>query len=701
MKKKLLLVLFAPLMGALALMPHDSFAASQNINLGFSGSGASVPLFSAGAVCDSCLPDGIWTTFSGDPSGPSYGVGASVALSAQATFNPAPASVALNYSAGNLMHGHTLDLTDTLAPQAGTVSVKYSASYAAGVFVTPLNGTDESCGSLSFPCNQWAPDPYTPSAVLTGSISDSDSVACTFPLLNDGTRTCTGTHNITIVNTTLFGFVPVDVEIPITETVTVNGTAVTSIRVAAISGGVAIPNQTLTFSGPSPSTVSDPIAITCSQPIGTDLLYSLTNNSYTATSAPFSLGVGLTLDSISLISFTVNGPDLGPIPMSAPDQQVDLGPVLKNATPPTANAGGPYSGTEGSPVSFDGSGSTSVCGTSSLAFVWNFSDGGVAYSEFPTHTFESPGTFSGQLTVTDPDGNTNTADFSVSITNLAPVVTAGPDMSTPWGVSITLNGSAVDPGTAEQPFLTYSWNFGDGTPSASGGASVSHSYAQPGTYTATFTACDPENACSSATMNVVVVNRNTTTSYTGALAGSITDTVPLKASVVDQYGQAVVGRPVSFSVSGLGTVGSAMTNTSGVAMFNWTIPLGSVGTPTITASFAGDSMYNSSTTAGQTFTISKENTAVAYTGPTSSLPAKSVTFVAVLKTDEGLPIAGKTLYFTLGTQSCHGVTNASGTASCTILLSQTPGNYVIVSAFPNGDPNFNGSSVTSAFKIGH
>lgn len=94
------------------------------------------------------------------------------------------------------------------------------------------------------------------------------------------------------------------------------------------------------------------------------------------------------------------------------------------------------------------------------------------------------------LTATDPDGNVGTATFSVNVPNLPPVANAGPNMSTEWGVPVTLNGSAVEPGTNEQPFLTYSWDFGDGTPSASGGASVKHTYAAPGTYTATFKACD-------------------------------------------------------------------------------------------------------------------------------------------------------------------------------------------------------------------
>jgi len=707
-KKKLLLVLFAPLMGVLALMPHDSFAASQTANLTFSGSGGATSVLSALAVCDECAPDAFFT----DPDGilVTWGLGAGIGITAKASWNN-PAPVNLQYSAGNLRHGSTLDLTDTLTPGAGTVGIAYTITGTVGVYGSAQSGS-LSCATISVTpttCNGWVATTDS----IDIPISESDSIPCTMPLPGESPRNCTKTKTITLWNADLFGIASVEIDLILDEQVTVTGSGVSSLRLAVVNGGTAIPNNNLTFSGTSPSTVADPIAISCTQPVGSDLLYSLTNNQYTAEPAIYSgdikfalsatiLGIGVGYTTPPLVSSS--GADLGPIPMSAPNQQVDLGPVLANATPPTANAGGPYSGVEGSPVSFNGTGSTSVCGASSLSDVWNFSDGGVAYGTNPQHTFEAPGIYSGQLTVTDPDGLTNTADFSVTISNLAPVVTAGPDMSTPWGVPITLNGSAVDPGTDEQPFLTYSWNFGDGTPSASGGASVNHVYSNPGTYTATFTACDPEAACASGTMNVVVRNRNTTASYTGAVGGAVTDAVPLQASLVDEFGQAVVGRTVAFAVDG-SPVGSAMTNSSGVARFMWTIPLGMVGSHTVGASFVGDSMYNLSAAGPATFLVDKEITVVKYTGPSSSSPSKAVNFTAVLKDDEGNPIAGKILYFTLGTgtgaQSCNGTTNASGVASCTITkLTLNPGNYLIVSAFPNGDPNYYGSSDTEPFKVG-
>ena len=90
----------------------------------------------------------------------------------------------------------------------------------------------------------------------------------------------------------------------------------------------------------------------------------------------------------------------------------------------------PLLGNEGSPIIFDGSASSSICGFPTLQ--WNFSDGGVADGVAPQHTFEAPGTYSGLLTATDATGLTATTTFSVGVANLPPVVDAGPNVSTEW-----------------------------------------------------------------------------------------------------------------------------------------------------------------------------------------------------------------------------------------------------------------------------
>jgi hypothetical protein len=604
-RRKLPRAFLAAVLAVAALaLPASASAATQTVNPTFSGSGNNTDIVSLLAVCDECAPD----AFFSDPTGfiNTWGFGLGATVQAKASWSN-PSSIAMDYTQSNLRHGQTLDLADTLTTNASSVHVDYSLTGVLGLF-----GTDQT-GSLSCAvvvvsgagCNGWLP---TTDTLTIGPITGSDDIPCTMPLPGESPRNCTNTKTIPIWSTDLFDFVSINVDLVLEETVQVTGSGVTSLRIAVINGGQAIPNRSLAFAGSSPSTVADPISISCSQPVGNDLLYSLTGNSYTADPATYTGDVKIKVSASAFGfggSFTTpplaktTGANLGPLNMSAPDQQVDLGPVLANNIAPTVNAGGPYTGVEGTPVTFDGTGSTSVCGFDNLTLVWSFSDGGVAYGATPKHTFLSPGTFSGLLTVTDSDGNTASKAFSVEIGNLAPVANAGPDMSTKWGIPITLNGSAVDPGTDEQPFLTYSWTFGDGTPSASGGVSVNHTYKNPGTYVATFTACDPENLCDSSQAQVQVGLRDTTTTYTGPNQSNPSKYVDLTATVVDEFGQAVPGASVLFVLGSQSISGT--TNSSGVA--SATIKLNQKhGTYTVSATFAGNTKYVGSADS-TTFTI--------------------------------------------------------------------------------------------------
>jgi hypothetical protein len=586
------------------LLPGNASAATQTVTPTFTGNGANTDIVSIIAVCDECAPDIFFT-------GPfnTWGLGLQATLQAQASWN-APSTVDLSYTQGKLRHGQTLDLADTLTPGSGNVTVNYSASGLLGLYGTLETGS-LSCADAQVSnaqCHGWEP---TNKTLSIGPITGSDTFACDMPLPGDSPRTCSHTKTIPIWSTDIFDFVDVQVNLIVDETVVVDGSGVQSLRIAVIDGGPPIPNRSLSFDGGSPSTVADPIPISCADPVGNDLMYSLTNLGATEDPATYTgdvkIGLQATVFGFSLGSyttpalFTTTGANLGPIGMSAPDQQVDLGPVQANNVPPSANAGGPYSGVEGTPITFNGAASSSICGLGNLTLVWNFSDGGIAYGLHPQHTFEAPGVYSGLLTATDQDGNVAMATFSISVGNLAPVANAGPDMSSEWGDGVTLQGSALDPGTDEQPFLTYSWDFGDGSPSASGGGNATHTYAVPGTYVATLTSCDPEHACTSDVANVVVSKRATTTTYTGPNSSNPSKTVTLSATVVDDHGQAVAGRTVQFT---LGTQSiSATTNSSGVASASLKLNQ-KHGSYTATATFAppATDKYTGSTNS-QTFTI--------------------------------------------------------------------------------------------------
>jgi PKD repeat protein len=86
--------------------------------------------------------------------------------------------------------------------------------------------------------------------------------------------------------------------------------------------------------------------------------------------------------------------------------------------PPVAGPGGPYVGTVGLPVSFDGSGSHDPEG-GSLVFHWTFGDGGTGSGERTSHAYSAAGTYPVMLEVVD-DGIPNlsaTASTSATISD--------------------------------------------------------------------------------------------------------------------------------------------------------------------------------------------------------------------------------------------------------------------------------------------
>lgn len=83
-------------------------------------------------------------------------------------------------------------------------------------------------------------------------------------------------------------------------------------------------------------------------------------------------------------------------------------------TPPTADAGGPYAGVVGVPVSFDGAASSDPDGVI-VDWQWSFRDGTSGSGETVDHTYDAPGTYWVLLTVTDDRGDQDTVTTRTDI----------------------------------------------------------------------------------------------------------------------------------------------------------------------------------------------------------------------------------------------------------------------------------------------
>src|SRR5262249_60902967 len=75
---------------------------------------------------------------------------------------------------------------------------------------------------------------------------------------------------------------------------------------------------------------------------------------------------------------------------------------------PTANAGGPYTGTTGTPIQFTGS-ATDPSSVDSTTYAWNFGDGSTSTQQNPTHTYTAVGTYMVTLIATDSHGAASAA----------------------------------------------------------------------------------------------------------------------------------------------------------------------------------------------------------------------------------------------------------------------------------------------------
>jgi hypothetical protein len=214
---------------------------------------------------------------------------------------------------------------------------------------------------------------------------------------------------------------------------------------------------------------------------------------------------------------------------------------------------------------------------------------------------------------------------------------------------------------------------GTATTDVNGLATFTYTGAVPGTDTVQASTSNPAGTITSNTVNVVWTKAASQLVITGgATTSDFNDPATVAAVLSDSHGP-LAGRTVTFTLNGAETC-SGTTNAAGSASCSIT-PQEAAGAYPLVASFAGDSTHFG-TSATATFTVTREETTLAYTGPTRAANGEPLTLSGVLKEDGVTPIAGRTVTFTIGSggsaQSCAGTTNAAGQASCTIASVNQP-----------------------------
>ena len=160
--------------------------------------------------------------------------------------------------------------------------------------------------------------------------------------------------------------------------------------------------------------------------------------------------------------------------------------ILKDATPPLADAGSDLTVAEDTLVTFDGSGSSDNVGITNYTWAFMEVTPQTLTGINPTYAFSTPGTYTVTLKVTDAAGNYATDIITITVLDLMkPVADIGPDQMVERGTTVAFNAGGSGDNVA---IVSYEWDFGDGTTGT--GITTTYTYTESGTYTVTLTVRD-------------------------------------------------------------------------------------------------------------------------------------------------------------------------------------------------------------------
>ncbi|MGK2950648.1 MAG: Ig-like domain-containing protein, partial [Acidimicrobiales bacterium] len=133
------------------------------------------------------------------------------------------------------------------------------------------------------------------------------------------------------------------------------------------------------------------------------------------------------------------------------------------------------------PLTFDASFSENTF--PDTVFRWDFGDGVTQFGEVVEHTYQTPGTYTAVLRVSNGSRTSRDSLRVIVVADEPLVADAGDDRVAEEQLIVALDGGASRPFAAIESF---EWDFGDGSTPALG-RNVLHIYDTPGTYTATLT----------------------------------------------------------------------------------------------------------------------------------------------------------------------------------------------------------------------
>jgi alpha-galactosidase len=214
------------------------------------------------------------------------------------------------------------------------------------------------------------------------------------------------------------------------------------------------------------------------------------------------------------------------------------------------------------PVTFDAGSSADPDGTI-VSYAWDFGDGFTGNGVVVGHAFAHSGRFSVVLTVVDNNYTSNAASSEITV-DFPPIAVLSTSLkAAPPGRPIQFNGFAST--DSDGIIVSYAWEFGDGQTAA--GISVTHAYADNGTFIVRLTVADNLDGIDTTSVSIDIGNRAPTVAFATPQATIVllldeTQTLVVVASDLDGdpliYSWILDGHPVSGSSGSYEFVGSSV-----------------------------------------------------------------------------------------------------------------------------------------------
>ena len=290
------------------------------------------------------------------------------------------------------------------------------------------------------------------------------------------------------------------------------------------------------------------------------------------------------------------------------------------------------------------------------------SDTAVTSSSNPSKYGESV-TFSAQVTRRSGGAVAGTVQFTSDGTPLG----AAQPVDGDGKASVSTAGLAVGTHAITADFTSANTNTLDGSGTLAGGQKV-----------------DPASTSTGVSSSRNPSQDGQSVTFTAAVAAVAPGAGTPSGSVQFKDGATDLGGPQALDGSGRASV-----TTSGLT----------IGVHTITASYTpADGNYNPSS--GQmSQTVEKARTTLTYDGAATGDFHDPAVLSATLKREyDGTPLAGKSVHFTLASQSCDATTTAGGRATCTITPQEPAGSQTVKATFA-GDAGFAASEDSRPFTV--